>query len=113
MFFRWVKKANSGLNGIYEYNDQRVKELNNEGEGGEITTYESGEYVFFMIIAFILFVATLFTVRRRCWELFIKCLGSFAGIPHFAYRDKSDNMGIYKKGYIKLSQNISKKLLPI
>lgn len=65
IFFGWIKtkKANSGLNGIYEYNDQRIKELNDGEDGTLIPTYESGEYIFFMIIAFILFVATLFTVK--------------------------------------------------
>lgn len=40
-------------------------------------------------------------------------IGSFAGISYITYCYKSDNMGIYKKRYIKLFENISKELLSI
>jgi len=42
--------------------------LLNDEEDSTIATYESGEYIFFMIIAFVIFVATLFTVRENFWE---------------------------------------------
>jgi len=96
--------ANSGLNGIYEYNDQRVKELNNEGEGGEITTYESGEYVFFMIIAFILFVATLFTVLLLAFHTLLIVTNQTTW--EFTRKDTLNYLRIYPKNFYPFSKGV-------
>jgi len=53
--------ANSGLNGLYERNEEVVQALEDVENPEETMNYGSGEYVFFMVIAFIIFLATLFT----------------------------------------------------